>query len=650
MGAARWTVRQWIVRVTVGSIVLAVVGCGIWLVLAWLRVFADPLTPGRRAYDRGDWAAAARSAREVLKALPSNPAALRLLARSSAQLARDDVALSIYTRRLEAEQIQAEDYLLLGVALKRRGRDDGAMWAWSKALDAEVLPAQTLGELVQLFHDEAVETESPENMRPHPLDAAARAADRLRRLPGCESRGDLMLGMVRGESLDLAGAAEEFRRVLDRDPKVAENNAQPVKLRKLFARTFLGVGRPAEARPHLQSILANGPDPEASWLLSRVYLQEGAIAKAREALAGARSYRGDNPLENEPSPYVGETRCQKCHLAIFQDSLANRHTQTYYRGEQLGQLPRPDRPLADPTDPKVTHAIKEVDGALWEETRVGGAVLRSLIEYAFGTRDRYLTMVSHDARDQYRVVRLSFYQTADGQGWDRSTLALDEPTEADDFQGATISVRAGVVRCLYCHTTYARAGREEVGPETADRAIGCERCHGPGGNHVAAVAAGFPELAIVNPGSTSPGAVSEQRCNDCHILDRSYRRGDPEKPGWVRSQGAGWAWSRCNTESGGAFGCVTCHDPHKDARSATTAQYEAKCLACHSAAIAPAATGRGQVAQASTKPRPSVCSVNSVKGCVRCHMPGVRMASSHRDMTDHYIRIPRSGGTGPSRR
>ena len=87
-----------------------------------------------------------------------------------------------------------------------------------------------------------------------------------------------------------------------------------------------------------------------------------------------------------------------CHAAIFQDSLANRHTQTYYRGAQLRGLPRPDRPLADPTDPKVTHAIKEVDGALWEETRVGDSVLRSLIEYAFGTSERYLTMVSRDAQ------------------------------------------------------------------------------------------------------------------------------------------------------------------------------------------------------------------------------------------------------------
>ena len=390
-------------------------------------------------------------------------------------------------------------------------------------------------------------------------------------------------------------------------------------------------------------------DPEASWLLSRVYLQQGAIAEAQEALARAGSYRGDNPLEDEPSPYVGEARCQPCHAAIFRDSLANRHTQTYYRGAQLRGLPRPDRPLADPTDPKVTHAIKEVDGALWEETRVGDTVLRSLIEYAFGTSERYLTMVSRDARDQYRIVRLSYYHTADGQGWDRTILDVGDPTQPEDFQGEAIGVRAGVASCLYCHITYPRSGRERIGPETADRAIGCERCHGPGGNHLAAVAAGFSDPAIVNPASASPRAVTQQHCNKCHILDRNYQHGDREKPGWVRSQGVGWTWSRCNTESGGAFGCVTCHDPHQGLRSTTTAQYEAKCLACHSAATAQPAGGPGPIAQASTKPGPRVCSVDPARGCIRCHMPGVRTDPSHMDLTDHYIRIPRSSAAQAGR-
>ena len=57
--------------------------------------------------------------------------------------------------------------------------------------------------------------------------------------------------------------------------------------------------------------------------------------------------------------------------------------------------------------------------------------------------------------------------------------------------------------------------------------------------------------------------MTSKQCNDCHILQTKFGDDEPENPGWVRSQGIGWTRSRCNTESGGAFGCVTCHDPHQ---------------------------------------------------------------------------------------
>ena len=118
MGATRWTGGRWVARVTVGSILLAVVGCGIGLLAAWLRQFSDPLIGGRRAYDRGDWAAAAQSAREVLKLHQDDPAALRLLARSSVQLGRDDAALGIYTRRLDAKSMLGRRLLAPGCGAK----------------------------------------------------------------------------------------------------------------------------------------------------------------------------------------------------------------------------------------------------------------------------------------------------------------------------------------------------------------------------------------------------------------------------------------------------------------------------------------------------------------------------------------------------
>ena len=133
-----------------------------------------------------------------------------------------------------------------------------------------------------------------------------------------------------------------------------------------------------------------------------------------------------------------------------------------------------------------------------------------------------------------------------------------------------------------------------------------------------------------------------KQCNDCHILAKDFRDDDPENPGWIRSQGVGWNHSRCNTESGGAFGCVTCHNPHQGAGATSTADYEGKCLKCHASRTQPAGHEKSvSTAQASAGPPFRACPVSPSKGCLACHMPRVRIDSLHMDLTDHYIRVHR---------
>ncbi len=77
----------------------------------------------------------------------------------------------------------------------------------------------------------------------------------------------------------------------------------------------------------------------------------------------------------------------------------------------------------------------EKNGELVEQTRVGDEVFEAVVEYAFGTADRYLTMVNRDRRGQYRIARMSFYRTPEGTGWDHSALDAMEATVGDQFQG-----------------------------------------------------------------------------------------------------------------------------------------------------------------------------------------------------------------------
>ncbi len=624
--------RQRVRRLGTWAALLTVAGCGIGLLVARPWLSGRGLAVDSRAYDQQDWDGAARQARRTLRARPDDIEALRLMARSSVRLSRDDAAIAIYTQRFSDKTIQAEDCLLLGLALQRRGQTDAAARAWDKILEFDAIPPRTLDEFARL------------QMWYQRLDAAAAAAKRLAKQPGWESRGNMILGLVLIGGDDAAGAAAIFHAALRDNPNAPDAAPEPISVRKLIARTFLLVDRPAESLTQLEWVLARRSDPEASWLMSRAHLRMGNTAQAKKALAGAGSYRAENPMEPEPGPYVGAARCERCHRAISERSRDSRHTRSFYRGEELLGLPRPERPWVDPDDPKVTHTIQERGGALWEETRVEDTVFASLIEYAFGTSDRSLTMVSRDAGGLYHTVRMSYYRGVDGEGWDRSLLDTLHPDRPDKFQGETLESRDGVVRCLFCHTTNRRPSRDWTGPESADRGIGCERCHGPGGDHIAAVEAGFPDLAISNPAAASPAVVTSRQCNECHILGKDFRRDNPEDSGWLRSAGVGWTWSRCNTESGGAFGCVTCHDPHQSARATSTAQYEAKCLGCHSAKGTHPSDAASTGVPRAVGPAYSVCPVDSSHGCIKCHMPRVRVNELHADLSDHFIRVRRREG------
>jgi hypothetical protein len=61
--------------------------------------------------------------------------------------------------------------------------------------------------------------------------------------------------------------------------------------------------------------------------------------------------------------------------------------------------------------------------------------------------------------------------------------------------------------------------------------------------------------------------------------------------------------------------------------------YEAKCLACHSGA-------------AGAKPAAKACPV-AKSGCIGCHMPKVNLPPTHRDWTDHFIRVVKAGAPYP---
>ena len=612
-------------RAGIASAALALTALGLgW---GWMRWRGQPDLPAQAAsaYAQRDFRLAADFARNRLKQAPEDKKALRLLARATARLGRDQPANALFAR-LGTPALQAEDLFLLGLGLSRAGQKESAGRLWEKGLALEP------------DHAEMIEQLMIWNAAQNRLAQAAHLAGRLATRPGWELRGELFQGTFHTEMSDPAAAAAVLARALKRPEASRLDRTAAIHYRELLARSLLQIERPTEARDVLQKVLRDGAHPEASWLLSRAALQEGAIPDAVAALRSAGSYRTEHPLELEPGPYVGEAQCARCHQDKFRAVQASRHTSTLVRGKPLAELPYPQGRVPDPDDPTVTHQFRREGEQVHLETRSRDQVLRAVVDYAFGSPRRYFSLVGRDDHGSPYIFRISHYQSGDDSGWVRTTGHSADPRGAQNFLGKAIEVSDGIYKCLFCHTTNPRSVLDRSGPVAADRGIGCERCHGPGGNHLRAIEAKLSDLAIINP-TDAPAQGRIRVCGQCHSnhQESTLSRTDPFS---LRFPGTTMAWSRCYTESAGSFDCMTCHDPHHD-DDRSPAHYNARCLTCHSARPRETPLVRADASNPKTARtfRSSTCPVKPAEGCIGCHMPSIPNRPLHATFTDHYIRV-----------
>ena len=369
------------------------------------------------------------------------------------------------------------------------------------------------------------------------------------------------------------------------------------------------------------------------------------------------------PPAARPSDYVGTEACAGCHAAITE--LYRQHPM----GQSMDTIP-PQRSIEDPAAPQVfsdrerEYVVEERGDVVLHHEAVHGPDGEALYDQAMavrfaigsGTRGRSY-LIDHDG--------LLFQSPI---GWFTGTrrYGISPGYEHDRTLRFERSIGDG---CLHCH-----AGLVEHDGDRSDRysrsvfaeaSIGCERCHGPGGGHVAtmtALPAGAKadDLRIVNPVDLEPSR-REAVCNQCHLGGEAtiprfgrgfydFRPGDflddtrlvfvhDEKSRAVSgekpvSQVEQMRQSGCWEGTGGAIGCVSCHDPHaKPKPEEMDAFYRTKCNACHA-----------------DKP----CSLPSAEqgappangSCIRCHMPSQALREvAHTAMTDH--RVPRGGPDEP---
>ena len=581
------------------------------LVVGWAvarRGTPGPLDEARASYRAGAYREALTRANARLRDAPGDADAMRISARASARLGRDAAALDLF-QRLGSDGAAGEDLFLLGNTLIRQGRPADGERMLLLALKTEPAHGETLEVLTRLY-------ESSDRMA-----EAAELAARLAEVPDRSGTGYNRLGRALDRVGDFEGAATAFGSALKRG-----EGADSLPSFKNFARALLKLGRAKEAEKALGRIGPLARDAEAEWLIGRAALQRGDKAETLRAGQRTAAASGDEPLAAsvrfgpEPAPYVGAARCAECHREEHDAQQSSRHARTFHRGPAIEALALPTAEFIDSKTPEVVASYR-ADGL---KVSVGEDIYRAVVDYVLGSGRHALMPVGHDEAGATRELRLTYYASI--QAWDRTPGQPVKPGEPAGYLGERQSADS-LRRCLGCHTTNPRhalaPATASKGPEALDKGIGCEKCHGPGGNHVAAVAVGVPDLAVGRFRPTSDGLRPRVMtvCGECHgTQGRALPQDSPAAT--VRFQGTTLTWSRCFEESRGKLDCITCHPAHRDSEE-TPSFYEAKCLECH----APASSGKVP------------CKVNPRNGCLDCHMPRVPSIVPHATFTDHHIRV-----------
>ncbi len=269
------------------------------------------------------------------------------------------------------------------------------------------------------------------------------------------------------------------------------------------------------------------------------------------------------------------------------------------------------------------------------------------IDYVMGSGNHARTYLHRTPEGTLSELPLSWYAEKGG------SLAMSPGYDNPRHPG---SRRPIGYDCMFCHNQYPkvtpvedRFGDPPVFAGELPEGIDCQRCHGPGGEHVAS---GGAAAKIVNPARLTADRQMEV-CLQCHLEPDSFRptlnfkryeRGSfsytpgeplaafmslfdtPQPAGGDRFQIAGAAWelrgSACFLKSQGALGCTTCHDPHEERHASESAEmYNDVCQSCH------ARTNR-------VAGHPS-----NAGDCIGCHMQKRRTQDVvHVAMTDHRIR------------
>lgn len=370
--------------------------------------------------------------------------------------------------------------------------------------------------------------------------------------------------------------------------------------------------------------------------------------------------------EGAAAGYLPDAACGRCHADKQESFAAVGMARSFARADTA---PRVEN-IAEASyvhEPSGRHyQMQRRDDGLWFQRHrldADGAMVDAIelrVDWILGSGNRARSYLHQTESGELYQLPIGWYSEA--QVWAMSP----------GFEGANHSGVERLVRreCMFCHNAYPevpegsdRHDQPHLFPTAMPQGIGCQRCHGPGAEHVRRVLEASPaetiRAAIVNPARLD-WAQRNDVCFQCHLLpavevigarrmgrnDYSFRPGqdltdylvhvDIDQHGLDRSErfqinhhAYRLQQSTCFIESDGQMGCVSCHDPHrKQTGGGHQAHYRERCLACHQPHQEADVKAHAQSAETGV----------DIEACDACHMPKRRTQDVVlATMTDHRI-------------
>ncbi len=373
-------------------------------------------------------------------------------------------------------------------------------------------------------------------------------------------------------------------------------------------------------------------------------------------------HKNDKVNLKSSNGYADPTICATCHAEIAETYSQTGMGRSFHRvGLQSMDADFKNKNTFSHESSGKIYKMIERNQTFFENRQIVGLggepseAYEKQIDYVLGSGNHARTFLHRTPEGKLIELPVSWYAEAGGR-WAMSP-GYDQPAQMD-FR------RAIGKDCMFCHNAYP-----ESDPTTSNLSDGaafaaklpdgidCQRCHGPGAEHVR-IAQADGDSTAVKAAIVNPAHLSRDRqldtCRQCHLETTSlplpnsirkynrsaysFRPGEPltdytvyfdHKSGTgfddrfeVAHQAYRLAKSKCFLKS--EMTCTTCHNPHKALRGTEAIKhYEAVCEGCHHSEH-PKVKGESRISEQSN--------------CLSCHMWKRRTDDVvHVVMTDHYI-------------